>query len=150
MRNGQTHLAIQSYESSDTFKYKYHKKLVDQTFVNDAEIVKNSDHESAFENWEYHGGNFDPLKALLFTATSVLRSDGIFHADLKDSHISRMTTKNVIILTISNTANLPPVTQNVRNGQIIQVRGLIIYFIKNPLRAQHKILITLKKGYFVI
>ena len=59
MKNGQTHLAIQSYESSDTIKYKYHKKLVDQTFANDPEIIKSSDHASAFENWERNCGIYD-------------------------------------------------------------------------------------------
>jgi hypothetical protein len=58
------------------------------------------------EKWSYVGGAFDPLNALIFAGTSSLKNDqyGFFNQDKKGS--TRQHIKNVIFLTISNTANI--------------------------------------------
>ena len=76
-----TRVALQSYHGSDYRKYFYQKFLEDLK-------IKNSQTElvEVLNTWEYHGGAFDPVIALLSVATSVLKDgNGTFNHFNKDA-----------------------------------------------------------------
>jgi len=133
--DNQTHVAFQSYDTSNYRSYSYRKLLYEPSGMgnNYSEINGNdcSDSESwcdrSLSRWSYNGGTFDPLTALMFSATSVLKTDesGIFSPTHKDAHTARMHVKNVILMTISNTANLPSMTEQEQNAQIVRAVRLV-------------------------
>ena len=57
----------------------------------------------------------------------MLKTDdsGIFSPTHKDAHTGRMHVKNVILMTISNTANLPSMTEQEQNTQIVRAVRLV-------------------------